>query len=178
MFRETDKCLLKDIANITMGQSPDSNSYNYSNDGLPFYQGKTDFSEKYVVPNVYCMNPLKKAKKGDVLLSVRAPVGSVNITQSDCCIGRGLAAIHNKNKSDDNEYLFYLLQSVNTEFLSIEKGGTFKSINKDDIYNLQVPNPDETSKKVFVDFVNQTDKLKFEYYKLSSTIRNITEQLR
>lgn len=97
MFMNTDRVRLDTMAFILMGQSPTSDSYNFDAQGLPFYQGSADFSEKYVKTRMYCSAPTRIANSGDVLMSVRAPVGTVNLTDKECCIGRGLAAIRSKN---------------------------------------------------------------------------------
>ena len=89
---------LNDIATITMGQSPDGDSYNENGNGELFYQGKSDFGNRFVSERVFTTAPTRIANPNDILLSVRAPVGVINITQKKCCIGRGLAAISSKNK--------------------------------------------------------------------------------
>lgn len=87
---------LIDIANITMGQSPDGTSYNEIGEGVLFYQGSTDFGMRFPSVRQYTTAPSRFAKKGDILMSVRAPVGAVNIANNDCCIGRGLSALNSK----------------------------------------------------------------------------------
>jgi type I restriction enzyme S subunit len=89
LFKDTKRVRLDTIAEIIMGQSPSSDSYNTDGQGMPFYQGSADFSEKYVKTRMYCTAPTRVAKAGDVLMSVRAPVGTVNLTDKECCIGRG-----------------------------------------------------------------------------------------
>lgn len=85
--------VLSDVAKIIMGQSPPSSTYNSTGKGLPFFQGKTDFGEMYPTPRVYCTEPNRIAEPGDILITVRAPVGPTNINFVQSCIGRGLAAI-------------------------------------------------------------------------------------
>ncbi len=87
---------LKHAAEIIMGQSPKSDTYNDKGDGVPFFQGKSDFGELNPTERIYCSSPLKLAKEKDLLISVRAPVGDLNIANQECCIGRGLAAIRSK----------------------------------------------------------------------------------
>ena len=89
--------VLSDIANITMGQSPPGESYNEEGDGMIFYQGCTDFGNRYPTIRKFTTSPTRFAKKGDILLSVRAPVGTLNISKEDCCIGRGLACMNSNN---------------------------------------------------------------------------------
>ena len=87
------KATLAEVAEIIMGQSPSSQYYNSEGEGLPFFQGKAEFGELYPRPVKWCSKPNKVAQKDDVLMSVRAPVGPTNLAISECCIGRGLAAI-------------------------------------------------------------------------------------
>ena len=87
----TEYVRLDNVCEIIMGQSPPSDSYNEEGEGVPFYQGKADFSILYPTPRVYCTSSKKIVGKNTILLSVRAPVGSVNIANGECCIGRGLA---------------------------------------------------------------------------------------
>ncbi|MFR0614552.1 restriction endonuclease subunit S [Lactobacillus porci] len=130
--------LLKDIAKITMGQSPSSSSYNENGDGLPFFQGNADFGEVYPTVRIWCDNVKKVAHKDDILVSVRAPIGAVNMANHDCCIGRGLAAI-TVNKPEDREYIFRLLKAQNKKLNQMGTGSTFKAIGKKVLENIQVP---------------------------------------
>jgi len=129
---------LDDIADITMGQSPLSQSYNLGKKGLPFYQGKTEFGDIYIKePIIYCNSPIKIVEKNDILMSVRAPVGDVNIATQKSCIGRGLASI--RAKKIDYLYLFYLLKEQKIKIEKMGVGSTFKAINKNNISSLQIP---------------------------------------
>lgn len=91
---------------LTMGQSPDSESYNIEHNGFPFYQGNADFGRIHPMVRVWCSAPKKLAKAGDILISVRAPIGALNIADCDCCIGRGLAAITPDATCVDTMFLF------------------------------------------------------------------------
>ena len=160
MFKNSQKVNLKDVSEITMGQSPDSITYNTEKDGLPFFQGKTEFKEKYIgTPSVWCNAPKKIANSNDILMSVRAPVGDVNITLEKCCIGRGLASIRAKNIS--TEYLFFALSLLKDEIESKGVGSTFKAINKDIIESIQIPSVDKKLQNDFSEFFIQIDKSKF-----------------
>ena len=120
---------LDEVADIIMGQSPLSQSYNIDKKGLPFYQGKTEFNDIYIKEaRVYCDSPAKIAEKNDILISVRAPVGDVNIATQKSCIGRGLASI--RPKEINYLYLFYLLKEQKLNFEKMGVGSTFKAINK------------------------------------------------
>ena len=129
---------LKDIAIITMGQSPDSSSYNEEKNGIPFYQGNADFGELYPTARVWCSNPKKIAKENDILISVRAPIGALNYATEECCIGRGLAAITIENDFERN-YVFHFLKAQNKELNNKGTGSTFKAISKSVLEEIQVP---------------------------------------
>lgn len=126
---------LKDLVEIQMGQSPDSKFYNYDKIGLPFYQGKADFGRINPTPKIWCRKSKKEAKPNDILISVRAPVGDLNINNAQSCIGRGLAAI--TCKSDvDMMYLYYYLKYLKPQLKHISTGSTFESINRTQLENL------------------------------------------
>ena len=128
---------LKDIALINMGQSPDSKTYNEEKEGIPFYQGKSDFGKINPIPRVWCSNPIKIAEKDDILISVRAPIGDTNIATEKCCIGRGLASIRPLNENINKKYLYYLLNSKYKELNKFGTGSTFKAITKENLCNLK-----------------------------------------
>ena len=126
-----------DVAKIIMGQSPSSESYNFKGKGLPFFQGKADFGFIYPSVRQWCSTPIRVAKKNDILLSVRAPVGDVNICEEDCCIGRGLAAVR-CNRLTFRWYLFFYLIENKKLLENHGTGTTFKSINKEAIFEFRV----------------------------------------
>ena len=129
--------IFADIANITMGQSPDGSSYNEIGEGEIFYQGSTDFGIRFPSVRMYTTSPTRFAKQGDILMSVRAPVGAVNIANTDCCIGRGLSAINSKIGSIT--YIYYVVHYLKVRFDNINSAGTtFGSITKDELFNLPV----------------------------------------
>ena len=133
---------LGEIADIIMGQSPDGNTYNIDGNGTIFYQGRTDFGRKFPTARVYTTSPTKFAKEGDVLLSVRAPVGDINIASHDCCIGRGLASL--RSKTNAQSYLYYQLNVLSDVFdVSDDEGTIFGSITKDDLHNIEIVIPCE-----------------------------------
>lgn len=134
-----DGCF-SDIANITMGQSPDGSSYNEDGEGEIFYQGSTDFGIRFPSVRMYTTAPTRFAKQGDILMSVRAPVGAVNIANTDCCIGRGLSAINSKIGS--MTYIYFVIHYLKVRFDSLNSAGTtFGSITKDDLYGLPIVIP-------------------------------------
>jgi type I restriction enzyme S subunit len=132
---------LSDIAKITMGQSPPGESYNNTGEGTLFFQGSTDFGWRFPTARQYTTQPTRFAKEGDILLSVRAPVGTMNVAPYDCAIGRGLAALRSKTKHDTYLWsvMFYFKQIFDRRNTD---GTTFGSINKDDLHSLQVAIPD------------------------------------
>ena len=131
---------LGDIANITMGQSPKGTSYNEVGEGMLFFQGSTDFGWRFPVARQYTTEPSRIAEEDDILLSVRAPVGTLNIADTRCCIGRGLAAINSKVGA--NSYIFNVMQDFKKLFAMMNSvGTTFGSITKDDLYSLQLVYP-------------------------------------
>ena len=143
-----DNGILIDIANITMGQSPDGSSYNEVGEGMLFYQGSTDFGMRFPSVRQYTTAPSRFAKKGDILMSVRAPVGSINIANNDCCIGRGLSAINSKLGS--MSHLYYILNDLRTTFDQRNAAGTtFGSITKEDLYSLHIIIPSDEVIKAF-----------------------------
>ena len=136
--------VLSDIADITMGQSPSGDSYNTIGEGYPFYQGSTDFGIIFPSIRMYTTKPSRYASVSDTLLSVRAPVGSLNTAFENCCIGRGLASIHGKN--GNNTFVRYLLKNNSWYFDNINNSGTtFGSITKDYLYGMPVTIPDDNA---------------------------------
>ena len=132
---------LSEISTINMGQSPESSTYNEKCKGLPFFQGNADFGDINPVVRIWCSEPKKIAQPNDILSSVRAPIGAMNIADVQCCIGRGLASITVNENECLEKYLWYALAN-NIEYLnSIGTGSTFKAIGKNVLYDLDVPLP-------------------------------------
>ena len=115
------------VADLIMGQSPPSNTYNNSRIGLPFFQGKTDFGSHYPSVRVWCSKPTKVAEKDSILFSVRAPVGDINIASESCCIGRGLAAI--KGTKVEQAFLYQTFKFVKHRFQLLAQGSTFEAVS-------------------------------------------------
>ena len=131
---------LGEVCTVIAGQSPEGKFYNASADGLPFYQGKKEFGEKYIgKPTTWTTFVTKEAEKDDVLMSVRAPVGPINFSTEKMCIGRGLAAIRASNLID-KDFLFNFLLKHEAEIVG-NKGAVFDSINKSQIENILIPTP-------------------------------------
>lgn len=150
--------VLKDIATITMGSSPKSESLNEKKDGMVFYQGKTDFGDRFPKVRMYTNAPIRYAEENDILLSVRAPVGYLNIANEKCCIGRGLAAISSQYKS----FVFYLMNSNHFQFDKYNNGGTtFGAITKDELFNMKIIIPKKNIINAFSEKVATYDKMIF-----------------
>lgn len=142
---------------VTMGQSPPGSTYNEIGSGLPFFQGKTDFGFRFPSNRIYCTEPKRMAKKYDTLISVRAPVGDINLAAEDCAIGRGLAAA--RHKSGSISFSYYVMNSLSKYFEVFEGEGTvFGSINQKDFKALPlIKYPDEIITK-FDEFCGNWDK--------------------
>lgn len=133
-------CHLNEVAEVILGQSPSSSTYNGDGEGFPFYQGKADFGEMYPSPRVWCTEPKKVAEKGDVLISVRAPVGPTNLAPDRSCIGRGLAAVRPLG-SIEPIFILYMLRAYEEELASKGTGSTFTAISGDTLRRFPVPIP-------------------------------------
>ena len=130
------KCKLGEIVDVIMGQSPKSEFYNTEEKGYPFLQGNRTFGLKYPTFDIYTTVLTKLAKAGDIIMSVRAPVGDLNITPVDMCLGRGVCALRMKN--GNQSFLFYLMKYYVPHLLQKESGTVFGSVNKRDITELEV----------------------------------------
>ncbi len=129
---------LGEISEIIMGQSPPSSTYNENENGLPFYQGKLEFGNFYPTPRKWCSSPKKIAEKGDVLISVRAPVGPTNICPERSCIGRGLASIRILG-GIKTLFILYLMRAFEQKIANQGTGTTFNAIKVDQLKNIEIP---------------------------------------
>ncbi len=149
---------LGDVADITMGQSPDGKSLNDADDGITFFQGRAEFGNRFPTKRLSTTEPNRMAKAGDVLLSVRAPVGDLNIALEGCCIGRGLAAI--RSKAGSQSFIYCLLKTLKPAFDLYEGSGTiFGSINKDSLHGLDVVIPEGKWICQFESVVSSLDRM-------------------
>jgi len=145
---------LGEVCMVIAGQSPEGKFYNSERNGMPFYQGKKEFGEKYIgEPTTWTTKITKEAETGDILMSVRAPVGPVNFATQTICIGRGLAAIRTR-KNIDKEYLFnFLLQHENK--IEGNTGAVFNSINKTQIESIKIPLPPLSEQQRIVSILDE-----------------------
>ena len=134
------RCVLPDFTRIVMGQSPPSKTYNRNGDGLPFFQGKAEFGDLFPTTKLFCSQPNKIAKQGATLLSVRAPVGPTNLVQHECCIGRGLAALHPCEEIEP-KFLLYLFRSIEPAISGKGTGSTFNAVTKGFVEGLEFDLP-------------------------------------
>ena len=157
---------LADIASVTMGQSPDGSSYNESGTGTVFYQGRTDFGSRFPTRRLFTTQPKRLAIDGDILVSVRAPVGDLNVATEPCCLGRGLAGI--KIKSGNQSFILYTMFALKQQLDMFNGEGTvFGSINKNDMAALSVVIPTDEVVQQFESIVKPMD----------ATIRNNFDEI-
>lgn len=149
---------LSDIATIVMGQSPSGSSYNEDGNGEVFYQGRADFGLRFPSRRLYTTEPKRIAEAGDVLLSVRAPVGDVNVAYERCCIGRGLGAV--RSKDENSSFLLYTMFALKHHLNLFNKEGTvFGSINHDSLNNVLVNIPSSKDVAKFEAIVHPMDDI-------------------
>ncbi len=128
---------LSDIADITMGQSPSGSSYNENGIGTIFFQGRAEFGFRFPTIRLYTTAPKRMARANDTLMSVRAPVGDLNVAHMDCCIGRGLAAIH--SKTNQQSFVLYTMYSLRKQLEVFNGEGTvFGSINRNSLNDMPI----------------------------------------
>ena len=136
---------LQDIVDVTMGQSPKSEFYNNDGEGVPFLQGNRTFGFKYLTFDTFTTMVTKEAKAGDVIMSVRAPVGDLNITPVDICLGRGVCSLRMKN--GNQEFLYYMMKYYIPQLMNKESGTVFGSVNRNDIIGLEIDIPNDAGKQ-------------------------------
>ena len=165
------KCKLGEIVDVIMGQSPKSEFYNTEEKGYPFLQGNRTFGLKYPTFDIYTTVLTKLAKAGDIIMSVRAPVGDLNITPVDMCLGRGVCALRMKN--GNQSFLFYLMKYYVPHLLQKESGTVFGSVNKRDITELEVDIIEDVEKqKEIARYLEMID----DKIELNNAINNNLEQ--
>ncbi|NSX53276.1 restriction endonuclease subunit S [Parasulfitobacter algicola] len=157
---------VEEVFNVVMGQSPPGNTYNESGEGLPFFQGRTDFGFRFPTRRKYCTAPTRIAPWDSILLSVRAPVGDLNRAWEECCIGRGVASL--SEKSGRSAYGYEAIWALSEDLKSYDSEGTvFGSINKKQLAGLEIVVPSEPLK----------DAYEAEAVAIDARVRNITAEI-
>ena len=165
------KYKLQDIVDVTMGQSPKSEFYNNDGEGVPFLQGNRTFGFKYPTFDTFTTMVTKEAKAGDVIMSVRAPVGDLNITPVDICLGRGVCSLRMKN--GNQEFLYYMMKYYIPQLINKESGTVFGSVNRNDIIELEIDIPNDAEKQGKISrFLSMLD----EKIQINNKINNNLEQ--
>ena len=165
-YPEWEEKKLGEIANITMGQSPSSACYNEEYIGLPLIQGNADVKDRKTEPRVYTSEITKTCDIGDIIMSVRAPVGAISMSLHNACIGRGVCSIKPRYNV---EYVYQFLLKYESKWSQVSQGSTFESVNSNDIKSLKIlfPNLDEQNK--IGNFLKNIDKrIEKEQEKLDS----------
>ncbi len=152
---EWEEASLGKIANIIMGQSPNSSSYNENYEGLPLIQGNADCENRKTKPRIWTTKPTKQCKVGDIIMTVRAPVGHISRSLHNACIGRGVCAIRSKVVQD---FLFYQLIFKENYWIRISQGSTFDSVNSNDIKELKLLVPKAEEQKEIASLLKAFDK--------------------
>lgn len=168
--------ILADIANITMGQSPSGTSYNEDGNGEVFFQGRGEFGDRFPTRRLYTTEPTRMAERGDVLMSVRAPVGDLNVAYERCCIGRGLGAIHSKDGAQS--FLLYTMFSLHNQLNVYNGEGTvFGSINRDALNSMSITIPHKESIQQFEKVVKPMDAVIESNYSENIRLQSIRDAL-
>jgi type I restriction enzyme S subunit len=158
---------LGEVGEIIMGQSPPSALVNQEGNGIPFLQGSAEFGAKYPLPKNWIVKPLKLAPKNSILISIRAPVGDLNIADNVYCIGRGLAAIKVNNSKASNFFIWFVLHLFSDRLVKISQGSTFEAIGHNELNNFLIPLPPLSEQKRIAEILSQIDQTieKEEKYK-------------
>lgn len=167
---------LEDIADVIMGQSPSGNSYNEKGRGCIFFQGRAEFGFRFPTIKLFTTEPRRMARQNDILMSVRAPVGDVNVAHEDCCIGRGLCAI--RSKDNFQSFILYTLWSVQNKLNIFNGEGTvFGSINKDSLNNLEIIVPNSNTIQKFENLCSPMDNLIRKNYEENTRLSALRDTL-
>ena len=166
---------IEELANVVMGQSPTSDTYTDESDNLPFHQGVTNFSNYFVTHKIYCRAPIKIAELGDILFSVRAPVGRINFTTDRICIGRGLCAF--RSKKGFQNYLYHQLKEFFFAEDVIGNGAIFNAVTKVELMKVKLKTPSDKIQKEFEIEAQQTYNLILNLSKQNTKLREARDIL-
>ncbi len=145
---------LSEICKIKMGQSPKSESYNENNIGLPLIQGNADIKNRKTLPRTYTSDITKKCEIGDIIMTVRAPVGAIAKSYHNACIGRGVCAI---TPEEDNDFLYHFLVGYEDKWDKLSQGSTFTAVNRNDIKNIKLSYPLLEEQKQIAEILSTVD---------------------
>lgn len=165
---------LGEIATIIAGQSPPGSTYNENGLGLPFFQGKADFGDRHPVARKWCVAPKKIAEPGDILISVRAPVGPTNIAGERCCIGRGLAAIRPDETIALRDFVHWIIKHREPDLVAKGQGSTFAAIGQKDLNSLPIPLPPLDEQRRIADILNRAARIEQLHIEAAKTASNVT----
>ena len=175
-LKNVKKGMLQDIAEITMGLSPDGSSYNEKQLGIIFFQGRAEFSDRFPKIRLYTSQPKRMAMRNDILMSVRAPVGDINIAHHDCCIGRGLASL--RSKYNYQSFLFYTMLNLKKYLDRFNSEGTvFGAISKDALNTIPIDIPSEGKIKHFEQIASPIDTCILNNYKEICCLESLRDTL-
>lgn len=146
---------LGSVCKVIMGQSPPSTTYNEVGDGLSFFQGNLDFGDMHPRVRMFCSRPAKISEANDILVSVRAPVGELNIADRKCCIGRGLAALR-VEKGNSEDYIYYLMRHSVKRLVG--QGSTFTAVSKKDLTDFKIPLPPPSEQHKIAEILSSVDE--------------------
>ena len=168
---------LSDVADVVMGQSPPGNSYNTCNQGIPFFQGRKDFGWRFPEVSTFTIDAKKVANHGDVLLSVRAPVGDVNQAVIKCCIGRGLSAISSKHGY--KSYCYYLIREIAKRRLGVynNEGTVYGSVKKGQLDSMPIVIPPVEIQNEFDDIAQRIDSMSYELWVENTNLAHVRNVL-
>ncbi|MGN0222804.1 MAG: restriction endonuclease subunit S [Muribaculaceae bacterium] len=167
---------LGEICEILMGQSPSSESYNTKENGFPFFQGCADFGKINPEVTKYCSKPIRIANENDILFSVRAPIGSMNIANLQCCIGRGLCSLR-ICKPNLQQYLFYALTVTKSKIIEKGTGSTFKAVGKDVLFKHSIPLPPREVQQRIVAELDRINGVMEDCRQLLRTLDDLAQSL-
>ena len=175
-LKNVKKGMLQDIAEITMGLSPDGSSYNKKQLGIIFFQGRAEFGGRFPKIRLYTSQPKRIAIRNDILMSVRAPVGDINIAHHDCCIGRGHASI--RSKYNHQSFLFYTMLNLKKYLDRFNSEGTvFGAISKEALNTIPIDIPSEGKIKHFEQIASPIDTYILNNYKEICCLESLRDTL-
>ncbi|MFC3415646.1 restriction endonuclease subunit S [Algoriphagus hitonicola] len=166
-FPDWEEKKLGEVADIIMGQSPDSKSYNDVHEGLPLVQGNADLKNRKVEPRQWTSSPTKTSLPGDIVMTVRAPVGYIGLNHIKACLGRGICSITTKKSKTLQPFLFQTLVFMEPNWKSIEQGSTFTAVSSSDVKTFLVNLPTLEEQKKIVQFLTSLDR----------SIENLNQQI-